>query len=482
MMKIKIKLKAPSKSLKKKGKKKGKKKELTYTSEIIEVNNANVKTEPDDEDASQSKTDCSWASSVKTEPDDEGNAVQSKSDPCQPNGLPPIQDNSKKTNISKTTRGFEVKQPKSKSVQFNNGLAQGTYTDKSGIEHSQNKQSYMTMRQLLRQSILAKRQNSNTAKHLHVSNASTKQPFSIIIKQEPDSSTASKPPVPIVIQPIENERQAMGAKKRKSSLKQQVPPLKRDRLSSFAVLREILAKPHMPAVSGVQSEPNNGYEHSSPSITKSKTDESSRKSHMNSDASVESEVNPMLKSTEALPDLEQLVEATNSPKSQVKSNAILARSQNVNSSLAEKLAKKLIPPNKSYKNMRPINISKEVLVHVDNKDMNGNIIKSSMIASSPTKLVPKQQPQCLKKKKISLLKKSKKNEINQLQARKPGVTSNTSPVGTKRKQGVPCPDCDHVAPNKGDLRKHMRKHSPDKPYSCPIEGCNFRTKHPGKAN
>ena len=46
-------------------------------------------------------------------------------------------------------------------------------------------------------------------------------------------------------------------------------------------------------------------------------------------------------------------------------------------------------------------------------------------------------------------------------------------------KGVSCPECGFLSPNKGELHKHMRKHTPDKPYGCPVEGCTFRTRYPG---
>ena len=47
------------------------------------------------------------------------------------------------------------------------------------------------------------------------------------------------------------------------------------------------------------------------------------------------------------------------------------------------------------------------------------------------------------------------------------------------KMGVDCHLCGFVSPNKGELNKHLRKHSSEKPYACPVEGCNFRTRYPG---
>ena len=45
--------------------------------------------------------------------------------------------------------------------------------------------------------------------------------------------------------------------------------------------------------------------------------------------------------------------------------------------------------------------------------------------------------------------------------------------------GVKCDECGFLSPNRGELHKHMRKHTPDKPYICPVEGCDFRTRYPG---
>ena len=44
--------------------------------------------------------------------------------------------------------------------------------------------------------------------------------------------------------------------------------------------------------------------------------------------------------------------------------------------------------------------------------------------------------------------------------------------------GVECGVCGKVSPNVGELRKHQRAHSIEKPFKCPLSNCDFRTRHP----